>query len=70
MKDLVDISDGPDAIDHLVDLLLKDPSRADAIKSAFRHKLYDESSAPIPMVRASRRLPEAEADEFWENFPI
>jgi hypothetical protein len=70
MKDLVDISDGPDAIDHLVELLLKDPSRADQIKSAFRETLADESPSEITTLHVTRREAEVDADEFWDNFPI
>ncbi len=72
MKDaLIDKTPHPDDIDALVEDLLRNPERAEAVKASLRDKM---GSGEVVELRAPKAPPAAieadDVDDFWENVPI
>ncbi|MEL7345160.1 MAG: hypothetical protein AAFN59_09920 [Pseudomonadota bacterium] len=68
MKDTTYQTDATDDIDVIVEALMRNPENVDDIKTLLRQKI----SAPgkVRVLSADKKGPDADPDEFWDNFPV
>ena len=72
LKDNMELANGVDDIDRIVDALLANPERVSDIKTLLRNKMIAPETVHVvrPVAAASTVEDESDLDDLWDNVPI